>query len=90
MMESMCSPQETDQLARAQLAMFENICTEAGLTVEDQGRFLRLAPHTWQAWRRFRMNGPRPVVPTIRDMLLRIGTVSFELLIATENNIATA
>ena len=85
----MCSPQETDRLARAQLALFETICTEAGLTVEDQGRFLRLAPHTWQAWRRFRMNGSRPVVPAISDMLLRIGTASFELLVATDANTAS-
>lgn len=79
-MESMSLAQVADQLIQLQFAMFETICAEAGVTIEDQARTLRLPPDVWRRWRQFLAGtGTRPTVPSVSDLLLRIGSASFEL-----------
>jgi hypothetical protein len=79
-MESMSLTHAIDRLLQAQLAMFEAICTDAGVAADDQARVLGLPPNEWRSWRQFRAGaGPRPTTPAAGDLLLRIGSVSFEL-----------
>lgn len=73
--------QATDQLIQTQFAMFETICAQAGVTAEDQARFLDLPSEVWRRWRLFLAGaGPRPATPPINDLLLRIGATSFALV----------
>lgn len=71
--------QATDELTRAQLAMFNALGEEIALTLDDRRRALNLDERTWAAWLNFGNDGPLPAQPPLPDMLRRLGETTFKL-----------
>lgn len=71
--------QATDDLTRAQLALFHALGDEISLTDDDRRRALNLDPRTWAAWREFMHEGPLPHEPALPEMLRRLGETTFNL-----------
>jgi hypothetical protein len=76
--------QETDDLTRAQLAMFHALGDHASLTEDARRRALALDDRTWTAWRDFLSDGPLPPEPPLPEMLRRVGEVAFHLSMVAE------
>lgn len=74
----------TDNLTRAQLAMFHALGDQISLSEDDRRRALDLDDRTWQAWVNFLANGPLPADPTSHEMLRRLGKAAFILSIMAE------
>jgi len=71
--------QATDDLTRAQLAMFHALGDEISLTPEDRRRALDLDPPTWTQWTAFLADGPLPPQPPVPEMLRRLGETVYTL-----------
>jgi hypothetical protein len=71
--------QATDELTRAQLAMFHGLGDQISLTGEDRRRALDLDEHAWAAWTDFLSEGPLPAEPPLPEMLRRLGETAFQL-----------
>jgi hypothetical protein len=74
--------QATDNLTRAQLAMFHTLGDEASLTEDDRRRALNLDQPAWAAWTDFLTDGPLPANPPLPEMLRRLGETAFTLAAA--------
>ncbi|HBK09026.1 MAG TPA: hypothetical protein DDZ81_24735 [Acetobacteraceae bacterium] len=71
--------QATDDLTRAQLAMFHCLSERIALTPDDRRRALNLDERTWAAWQDFQEDGPLPGEPPLPDMLRRLSETAFNL-----------
>lgn len=71
--------QATDELTRAQLAMFHGLGDQIHLTRDDRRRTLGLDERTWAAWTDFLSDGPLPAEPSLPEMLRRLGETTFQL-----------
>ncbi len=78
------SRQSTDDLTRAQMAMFHALGEEIQLSEEDRRRALNLDDDTWKAWIAFLADGPLPAEPAPQEMLQRVGTAAFNLMVTAE------
>ena len=76
--------QATDTVARAQLAMFQALGEEVGLTPEDRRRVLDLDDRAWGDWMGFLAKGSLPAAPALPEMLCRLAMVSADLSMAAE------
>jgi hypothetical protein len=74
--------QATDDLTRAQLAMFHSLGDQIGLTHDERGLALGLDERTWTAWVDFMSNGALPAEPSVPQMLRRLGETTFNLAMA--------
>jgi hypothetical protein len=78
------SRQSTDDLTRAQMAMFHALGDQIQLSEEDRRRALNLDDRTWRAWVNFLADGPLPAEPAAQEMLRRLGKAAFDLMITAE------
>jgi hypothetical protein len=69
-----------DTLTRAQLAVFHASCDRIGLRDEQRCSALGLDSRKWAAWQDFMDEGPLPAEPSLPEMLLRLGVISFWLV----------
>ena len=76
--------QATDELTRAQLAMFHALGDEISLTQDDRRRALNLDEQTWAAWEDFMMDGPLPAAPALPEMLQRVSQTAFCLSVVAK------
>ena len=76
--------QPTDDLTRAQLAMFHALGDQIHLSEEDRRRALSLDDRTWMAWVNFLADGPLPAEPAAQEMLRRLGEAAFKLMVTAE------
>jgi hypothetical protein len=76
--------QATDEMTRAQLAMFHALGDEISLTQDDRRRALSLDERAWAAWEDFMMDGPLPAAPTLSDMLQRVAQTAFCLSVVAK------
>ncbi len=76
--------QSTDDLTRAQLAMFHALGDQIQLSGEDRRRALDLDDRSWRAWVNFLADGPLPAEPAAQEMLRRLGKAAFNLTVAAE------
>ena len=80
--------QATDDLARAQLAVFHGLGERVCLTEDDRRRVLDLDDQTWRAWSDFLADGPLPAKPPLPEMLRRLGETAFALSLLAEHRAA--
>lgn len=80
--------QETDDLTRAQLAIFHALGEKIGLTPDDRRRALNLDDRTWAVWQAFQEDGPLPGEPPLPDMLRRLSETVFNLAVVAECRVA--
>jgi hypothetical protein len=71
--------QATDDLTRAQLAMFQGLGDEISLTGHDRRVALGLDERAWAAWTEFLSDGPLPAEPPLPEMLRRLGESAFRM-----------
>jgi hypothetical protein len=71
--------QATDDLTRAQLAMFQGLGDEFSLTGDDRRLALGLDERVWAAWTEFLSDGPLPAEPAVPEMLRRLGESAFRM-----------
>lgn len=76
--------QATDDLTRAQLAIFHALGEQIALTPDDRRRALNLDDQTWAAWQAFQEDGPLPGEPPLSDMLRRLSEAAFNLAVVAE------
>jgi hypothetical protein len=76
--------QATDNLARAQLAVFHGLGDQIRLTEDDRRRVLNLDDQAWTAWSDFLADGPLPAEPPLPEMLRRLGETAFTLSMLAE------
>lgn len=76
--------QATDNLARAQFAVFHEAGNTARLTEAERRAALRLSEQDWAAWSDFLHDGPLPAHPVLPEMLWRLGTASYRLAVDAE------
>jgi len=76
--------QATDDLTRAQLAVFHGLGDQIRLTEDDRRRVLNLDGEAWTAWSDFLADGPLPVEPPLPEMLRRLGETAFTLSMLAE------
>jgi hypothetical protein len=76
--------QPTDDLTRAQLAMFHSLGDRISLTQDDRRRALNLDDRTWMAWTDFSADGPLPAEPPVPEMLRRLGKTAFHMTVVVE------
>jgi hypothetical protein len=81
---------ETDALTRAQLKMVQALGDDISLTTDDHRRALGLNERQWSAWIDFLVDGPLPAEPPLPDMLLRLGSVAFNLSMIGDGSGAAA
>lgn len=79
--------QATDNLTRAQLALFQGLGDAISLTGDDRRRALGLDEHAWTAWTDFLSDGPLPAEPPLPEMLLRLGESAFQLSAAGDTRV---
>ena len=76
--------QATDDLTRAQLAMFLALGDEVGMTEDERRKTLGLTRNDWLAWNDFVADGPLPAEPPLPEMILRIGQAAFAASVMSE------
>lgn len=74
----------TSDLARGQLRVFSEIGDAIRLSAEERRRVLSLSETEWAAWAAFQRDGALPVRPRLSEMLLRLGSATYELAMAAE------
>jgi hypothetical protein len=82
--------QATDDLTRAQLAMFQAVGDQIKLTADDRRQALDLDNAVWTAWTDFLSDGPLPAEPPLPEMLRRLGETAYALSMVAEGRAATA
>ena len=82
--------QATDDLTRAQLAMFQAVGDQIKLTTDDRRQALDLDNAAWTAWTDFLSDGPLPAEPPLPEMLRRLGETAYALSMVAEGRGATA
>jgi hypothetical protein len=82
--------QATDDLTRAQLAVFHGLGDQICLTEDDRRRVLNLDDQAWTAWTDFLADGPLPAEPPLPEMLRRLGETTFTLSMLAEHRGASA
>jgi hypothetical protein len=82
--------QATDDLTRAQLAMFQAVGDQIKLTTDDRRQALDLDNAAWTAWTDFLSDGPLPAEPPLPEMLRRLGETAYALSMVAEGPGATA
>jgi hypothetical protein len=82
--------QATDDLTRAQLAMFQAVGDQIKLTTDDRRQALDLDNAAWTAWTDFLSDGPLPAEPPLPEMLRRLGETAYALSMAAEGRSAAA
>jgi hypothetical protein len=75
---------KTDELTRAQLAMFHALSDEIRLSEDDRRRALDLDDGTWAEWQAFLADGGLPAEPAVPEMLRRLGETVFHLSVVAE------
>ena len=74
-----------DCLARMQLRLLNQLGDVMNLSPDDRRRALDLDDSAWRAWNEFlACQRPRPSVPVLPDMLLRVARVSFNLVLVAD------
>ncbi|MDR3532140.1 MAG: hypothetical protein P4L90_16515 [Rhodopila sp.] len=76
--------QATDELTRAQLAMFHTLGDEISLTQDDRRRALNLDERAWVQWVDFLSDGPLPAKPPLPEILRRLAETASNLSIMAE------
>jgi hypothetical protein len=74
----------TDNLARSQFQVFNEIGTEMRLSEDERRRVLLLSEQEWADWADFRQDGPLPAQPHLPVMLQRLGSASHRLAVMAE------
>ena len=77
--------QATDDLTRAQLAMFHAVGDQIKLTADDRRQALDLDNTAWKAWTEFLSDGPLPAEPPLPEMLRRLGETAYALSMVAES-----
>ena len=77
--------QATDDLTRAQLAMFQAVGDQIKLTPDDRRQALNLDDKAWAAWTDFLSDGPLPAEPPLPEMLRRLGETAYALSMVAES-----
>jgi hypothetical protein len=80
----------TDNLARSQFQMFNELGEQMRLSEDDQRRALLLSEQEWSAWSDFREYGPLPAQPQLPVMLRRLGSASHRLAVMADHSAASA
>ncbi len=80
----------TDNLARSQFRMFNELGEQMRLSEDDQRRALLLSEQEWSAWSDFRQYGPLPAQPQLPVMLRRLGSASHRLAVMADHSGASA
>jgi hypothetical protein len=80
----------TDNLARSQFQMFNELGEQMRLSEDDQRRALLLSEQEWSAWSDFRQYGPLPAQPQLPVMLRRLGSASHRLAVMADLPAASA
>jgi hypothetical protein len=75
--------QPTDDLTRAQLALFHALGDQISLSQDDRRRALDLDDGTWSAWTDFLADGPLPAEPPLPQMLRCLAETAFNLEMMT-------
>ncbi len=76
--------QATDELTRAQLAMFHAAGDRISLTEDDRRHALGMDERTWRAWTDFLSDGALPAEPPLPEMLRHLGEMAFNLSVMAE------
>jgi hypothetical protein len=76
--------QKTDELTRAQFAVFEAVSDQVNLTTEDRRLALGLSKAAWRAWTDFLADGPLPAEPPVPEMILRLGQAAYAASVMAE------
>jgi hypothetical protein len=76
--------QADDNLARAQLGVFQASCDQLGMGEDDRRVALALDRQAWGAWRQFLTDGPLPAEPPLPEMLQRLGTMTYRMTVEAE------
>jgi hypothetical protein len=74
----------TDNLARNQFQIFNQLGEHMRLSEDEQRRVLLLSPQEWYNWSDFVHDGPLPAQPQLPVMLRRLGTASHHLAVLAE------
>ena len=80
----------TDNLARDQFQMFNQLGEQMQLSQDDQRRVLLLSAEEWCDWADFVHDGPLPAQPQLPVMLRRLGCASHRLAVLAERKGARA
>jgi hypothetical protein len=80
----------TDNLARSQFRMFNELGEQMRLSEDDQRRALLLSEQEWSAWSDFRQYGPLPAQPQLPVMLRRLGSANHLLAVIADHSGAPA
>jgi hypothetical protein len=80
----------TDNLARSQFRMFNELGEQMRLSEDDQRRALLLSEQEWSAWSDFRQYGPLPAQPQLPVMLRRLGSANHRLAVIADHSGAPA
>ena len=76
--------EHTDNLARSQLRIYQELGDAMRIAEEERRQALLLDQQEWGDWAGFMSDGPLPASPPLPEMLQRLGMASYRLAVRVE------